>query len=383
MTHTVANSLLLPNRALSEARAERRLSAERLAHLVCMAADSRQPPIRLGTRANVTRHIKRIESGSVRRPGSDYRSLLCVVLGKSEVDLFGETIAEPLTSDQFSVSSHKFVPCFVGHSNAVKLIRHYGLVVDPQQRSPRRFFGPLPLPHGACHLYVYSFGVALFQLDEFVRLPSIAGLARWRLRSYTAVLQWVTERLSDALGDSVAASYVLSLYRLEDGIWGSSELGTAMRLLCMPRVLLGEAPAEDAQNAEQVEAALFRNGFGHPDITEFGVMGLSMGCASWSGVSYYPIAPARALPMNELVEVELLVQALWCYCNHIIEQDQQGHVPAIPAEYGFRFLRGSASLCSTARPQESAQHRSMREAILATSDLGAKLRDALAILRDA
>ena len=383
MTQAVSNSALHCNRALSMARVERGLSVDRLAHLVCSAAESRTPPIRLASRDNVSRHIKRIEAGTVRNPGCEYRSLLSEVLAKSEVELFGElALVESPAGDSFALASHKFVPCFVGTRNVSTLVEQFGLRPDAGHDDLQRYTGVVQHPTGECQLYVYPFGVALFHLVEPVALPSISELARWRQRSYRDVLRWASDQLTDALGDSSAASYVLSVYLLRDGIWGPAELQTAMRLLAMPRVLLGEASADEAQNAEQVEAVLLRNGFSHPDITEFGVMGLSIGCASWSGVSYYPLAPERALPVDEIVEVELLVQALWCYCHHILEQVEQARDPAIPDKYGFRFLRGLRSRCFTARPQESSQHRSMRAAILTTSDLGEKLKDALEILQD-
>lgn len=382
MTGVPGSRPLLSNRALSQARTERRLSVERLACLVCSAAASRKPPIRLGARENVTRHIKRIESGKVRVPGHDYRSLLCEVLGQSEGELFGEVIRESSPDDMFLLDSHKFFPSFVGCVNARKLIEYYRLRVDEQDSAAQRYSGLVDNTQGTCRIYVYSFGVALYHQVEPLVLPSIAELARWRQRSYLAALQWSADQLSSVIGDSLTASYVLSLYHLRAGKWGASHLQTAMRLLAMPRVLLGEAATEEGRHAEQVEAALLRAGFSHPDIADFGVMGLSIGCATWGGISYHPLAPGRALPVNDLVEVELLVQALWCYCHHILDRVGQGHDPVIPDEHGFRLLRGLRSRCFTTRPQESSQHRSMRAAILAASNLGEKLKDALEILQD-
>jgi hypothetical protein len=45
-------------------------------------------------------------------------------------------------------------------------------------------------------------------------------------------------------------------------------------------------------------------------IVEFGVSGGSIGCASWSGVVYLPIAPARALEPDEFILFEVVVQGL-------------------------------------------------------------------------
>jgi hypothetical protein len=50
--------------------------------------------------------------------------------------------------------------------------------------------------------------------------------------------------------------------------------------------------------------------------------------------------------------------------------------------YGWRFLRSAYFRLTTARPTETAQHRVMREAILATSELPDRLRAAQNALRD-
>jgi len=137
----------------------------------------------------------------------------------------------------------------------------------------------------------------------------------------------------------------------------------------MPRVLLGEAQPGQAPDAEQRETALLRDGFTHPGITSFGVPGTSLGAASWSAVAYHPLDPSRALRQDNVVAVELLVQAAWCYARTICDGVEAGEQLTIPDELGFRFLQAMRSRCFTARPQESSAHRSMREAIVQTSGL--------------
>lgn len=109
---------------------------------------------------------------------------------------------------------------------------------------------------------------------------------------------------------------------------------------------------------------------------------MSIGCASWAGVSYFPLAPSRALRPSDLVECELLVQALWCYCHHVHEQVERGKDPVVPVEFGWRWLRAARSRLTIARPQETAQYASMRAAVLETSELEKHLTTALELLRD-
>ena len=46
-----------------------------------------------------------------------------------------------------------------------------------------------------------------------------------------------------------------------------------------------------------------------------------------------------------------------------------GADPDVPREFGWRFLRGVRSRLVNERPQETSQHRAMREAIIDTSGL--------------
>src|SRR5262249_34313285 len=154
----------------------------------------------------------------------------------------------------------------------------------------------------------------------------------------------------------------------------------------IPRVLLErddhrERPSR--AHAELVEQSLLRDGFDHPEIVDFGMKGISLAFASWSGVVYHPTAPARALTEDELVACELSLQAAWSYCNFIRAEVERGRDPVVPPEYGWRFVRGLRSRLTAERPQETSQHRSMREAVVETSGLSRHLTHAVETLREA
>ena len=203
------------------------------------------------------------------------------------------------------------------------------------------------------------------------------------LASYPREMEWLSDTLTSALQRSAEASYVLSAYWLNDSIWPPAQLESAVRLMSMPRVLLGESGSAPDADAEQCEKALLRDGFTHPDIVSFGVPGTSLGAACWSSVAYHPLVPSRSLSESDLVRVELLVQAVWCYARAICDIVESGFDPALPSEYGVRFLRAMRSRCFTARAQESSAHRSMREAIVQTSGLADQLDAATASILDA
>lgn len=174
-----------------------------------------------------------------------------------------------------------------------------------------------------------------------------------------------------------------SLYWLRSIPWVDRELHTALRLLSTPSVLVDRgAPGGPTGLDESIEKTLLTSGFDHPDVVPFGVRGVSTGYAGWSGVAYAAQAPERALTIDELVSCEVTVQTLWCYSRHIQKLIEDGRDPAVPDRYGWRFLRAAYSRLTAARPQETAQHCLMREAIVKTSGLAERLREAQHALRE-
>lgn len=181
--------------------------------------------------------------------------------------------------------------------------------------------------------------MALFHLVEELTLESVAQLSVWRRVTDEQNMQWACEQLRALGGSEVAGQpYVLSLYWVDRPAWQGRELDTALRLICIPRVLLQRADTIDESclgPAALVERALLQDGFDHPELVDFGMKGISLGYASWSGVVYYAIARDRALRRDELVTCELSVQAAWAYCDHLRQQSRRGTTPSyLPTSAG-------------------------------------------------
>jgi transcriptional regulator with XRE-family HTH domain len=283
--------------------------------------------------------------------------------------------------EQIAVTSHKFVPLFVGPQSIPAIVDAFGLSIG-ESSAGQCWSGPIAHSSGSARLYLFAWGTALAHIAENLELSTIAALARWRVKTYSRDIEWLGQQISAAVGYQTAAAYVFSVYWLDRGIWPAPRLEPAVRLLSMPRVLLGESDPEHAIGAEQYEDALLHAEFDDPGIVGFGVPGTSLGAASWSSVAYHPLVPPRALAPKDIVDVELLTQAIWSYARAICDQIEAGVDPTISPDYGIRFLRGMQSRCFTARPQESSAHRSMREAIVQTSGLADQLDAAMAALRD-
>lgn len=333
----------------------------------------------------IEKAVYRHETGRAVCRDQLYIELYCLVYEATPHELFGNVELTTPATDTFGIRSHKFICAYIGADQAAALMER-GVVEQAEPQCGLECHVSTAVPaDGECCLYVWPFGVAIIHLCEDVRFPNIANLAMWRRRSYLQNLDWASGYLSGLTGGTVQASYVLSLYWLHSPMWSGEQLDTATRIMSTPRVLLerdSEESASSLGHAELVERALFAEGFNHSETIPFGIKGISIGYASWSGVVYCPLAPRRALAEDELVGTELATQAIWAYCQHINGQVEQGKDPETPEVYGWRFLRGVRSRLTNARPQETGQHRSMRAAILDTSGLIAYLSQAVDILRE-
>lgn len=335
--------------------------------------------------AAMEKQIYRLETGRTLHPTPMYAKLYCLTFERTTAELFGNLETEVPAGTTCITRSHKFIPVFVGAEVASALAAggQWDPVDDQWTECWRR---AVEYPAGTCQLYLWPFGVALFHLVEDLTLDSLAHLAVWRRITYEQNMHWAQDQLQTlTTGYAAGQPYVLSLYWVDEPAWQGNDLHTALRLMCIPRVLVPRIDNIDGSclaSAALVERALLENGFEHPELVDFSMKGISLGYASWSGVVYHPIARDRALREDELVACELSVQAAWAYCDHLRQQVERGDDPMVPAEFGWRFLRGIRSRLTTERPQETSQHRSMRDAVVETSGLGRHLAQAVEILRE-
>lgn len=283
-----------------------------------------------------------------------------------------------------TVVSHRFIPLYVGE--AVQATSG-----SPQEPGPGGLghrSSPAAHPTADAQLHLYDCGVVTAHLVQRLQVETLGELAAWRYRTTTADLTWTSDRVRELHPArtppwTTTPSYVLSAYLLESSPWKGTDLDAALQLLTTPSVLVDrQNPQNTVRLGDQVEQQLLRDGFAHPDVIDFGSPAVSLGLAGWSGVAYHPLAPERALPMGALAALERDVQTLWALSTHVLDEIEAGRDPAMPKDFGWRFLRGAYSRLTAARPQETAQHQLMREAILATSQLPDRLRAAQEALRD-
>jgi hypothetical protein len=378
-----------PNRAFIAARKEKGYGRNALAARVREWGRADDPDRDPPSLDSVVKCIGRVERGEVRSPGDFYAPAFAAVLGVPAAELFGtdQPFAVAGTGGGAAVTAHQFVPVFVGAESVRRLAtNHRYKPVNLDWAAG--WTCEVDHPDGTARAYLMEWGVAVVHLSRQLAMPSVAALATWRKRSHTEVLgeNALDGHFAQVVGEDIVGSpeYVLTTFWVDEPMWDQRDLGPAAHLMCVPSVLLDRSLDDEDDllaRAEVAERAHLRSGFTHREVVEFGVPGVAVGCASWSGVVYIPLAPSRALQPDELVSFEVIVQGLWCYSAHVLAA-ADGVERAIPARYGWRFLRSCRSRLTTPTPTETGQVRMMRDAVLTTSRLIERLDQAQAILRD-
>lgn len=335
--------------------------------------------------ASVRRTLLRHESGqsAPRRPDDVYARVYELAYHRRPEELFPQLRPATSTDGTFGVTAHQFVPAYVGDqiqtlNSAFTAQRvkvgwaecSHARVELPDDGEPE---------HGV--LYLFDWGVAILHLTVDLQPSSITELAVWRRDAHRRARQRLTKLLDTSLGKPVVCSYVLSSFWLTKPAWTGEDLQTAMRLLCSPRTLLGTGEL-DLAHAEATEKRLFNEGFAPVDHVDIGTDGISLGWASWAGVAYHPLNARAALTEDDLISCELLVQGLWCLCDEVQRQVQDGQDPALPARFTWRWLRGQRGRITNAAPNEAHQHRLLRAGVLETSELPQKLADTVELLKE-
>jgi hypothetical protein len=239
----------------------------------------------------------------------------------------------------------------------------------------------VPHPHGRCTVHAFPWGTMVFHLVEELAPGSLAEVGLWRSETHRRELAWTPGVVDALVGVRTEAAYVLSAFWMDQPAWSGAQLDAAMRLLCTPSTL-APVNAETLDREIMVEQRFLQEGYDAEHLVNFGVPGTSVGWASWAGVSYFPIAADHALPAAALVEFEMVVQAVWCYCDHLREQVARGLEPIVPVEYGWRWLRTLRARLVGSRARETTQRAKMRSAIMQTSELTEHLDQTLVLLRD-
>jgi len=318
------------------------------------------------------------------RPSRFYVRWIAEAFGRSAAELGLSTPPAPRTlgssrgaNKTLLVRSHKFLPvyCDPAALNAI----------GPTGRPPSSAaWATYEAAAGedcakALTLHPFPFGIVVYHIREEIEFPGVAWLAAWRKATYHHARATIDAVLADVPGAS-PTEYVFSVYDILQHPWAPGRtLRSGVRLASMPSVLLPrserwEVTQPEISRGHDLEARLVSQGFEHPEIREFGISGVSLGCASWSAVAYHALEPDQHLGSDKLVNIEVLTQALWAYCSRV--STDQRPLADYPA-FGLEGLRSHAArLVAPSQPMEGTDECLAREAIVETSRLRTMLDQA-------
>lgn len=380
---------------LIAARRDSNMSVRQAAQRLLTIIEDRNLAITARDLDSIRRTINRHESGGIATISQEWITAYCHAYDRQPHQLLPvrtpslPTLTE-LGATTFTTTGHKFIPAYVGvHIDALTsaLTTRPARIAGVDCRAAEIHLDPgYGVTHGMSGtLYLFPFGVALLHEQQRRDWGSIAELAIWRRATHRTTRQLLAGYLTELLGAPIESNYVLSAWWLHKPGWTGRDLDTAMRLLCQPRAVLGNADigeADDLDYARSIEAGLFTNGFAPPEHVPCGVDGVSIGWASWSGVVYYPIQPRAALNELDLVHLEIGAQALWMLCHEIRRQVIAGEDPTLIAGYDLRWLRGRRLAIASAGETEPQQTRLLRNAVLETSELTRKLTETIDLIKE-
>lgn len=367
---------------LARLRQERQWSRDRLVSQ--FEAIARARGLAIPATDSIKKAVGRHEKGQSKVTDPVYIQLYCEVYGSSPHELFGNIDGSHATARSATTATcHRFTPVYVGPDRGAEVGSLLDATAVDLAEAPGTWKTAVSHPEGHCTLYGLPWGVLVYHLAEKATIDSITEVALRRQEAHRAEPKWATAHLQTVIPEAPTPSYVLSAFWMHEPQWQGRELEIAMRLLCRPRTLLDSGYGNSTpEHALLLEQTLLREGFEDPDQVSFGVHGTSIGYASWSGVSYFPLAAERAVSPERFVELEVVAQGLWAWCEHIRTQVEAGEDPTPPEAHGWRWLRGMMSRMTMPRPQETGQVKAMREAVVRSSGLAEHLSAALDILRD-
>lgn len=314
------------------------------------------------------------------RPSRFYARWIAEAYSRSAVELGLTTRPAPRTlgstrgsNRTLVVRSHTFVPVYCSTPAALEAVTTRPPSAAAYQAAAGRQYA------SSLSAHAFPFGIVVLHIREEIEFPGVAWLAAWRKATYHHVRRAIDSELATISG-AAPTEYVFSMYDILQHPWAPGrQLRSGVRLVSMPSVLLSRSERWDVSQAEisrghELEARLIAQGFEHSEIHEFGISGVSVGCASWSAIAYHALGPEKHVGSDRLVNIEVLTQALWAWCSRVTaDQRPLADYPS----FGVEGLRSyAARLAAPSQPMEGTDECLAREAIVNTSRLRSMLDQA-------
>lgn len=225
------------------------------------------------------------------------------------------------------------------------------------------------LPRLGCHeisdsvqatLHSFPFNVIVLHEKHLLPSSALSDIALWRQEQLERAGVAVVAH-GESLGASITpadhepycfSAFVSPVHPIDDEV---RQLRTN-QLLAMPGILISE-------NREERVESLMTSPIPVTDIFDFSLTGSHFGSATWAAVSI-SLQNGRDTHSitNALVELEVQLQAFWCYASNV---EAGGAIPRKP--HDARFLQRVVGKLNCPWPNEHTAHRRLREALVSTS----------------
>ncbi len=223
--------------------------------------------------------------------------------------------------------------------------------------------GRLGAPLDGRDVVVFPFHVAVLHEIVELEMPSLTDVCVWRQELIHPVADAAARELEQRAGIQPrihdVEPYCLTCFEVVDLPWDGAPRRKALEILALPSEL-GRAGLSSRAAALATEEQFLYRQDRHQDLVNFGGEDWA-GFASWSAVSF-EVSPDDSEFARDVIELEIQLQALWCYCNCA---EALGSLRS--KDYGAVFLRRSARRLSKPNATEHISRRLMREALQKTS----------------
>jgi transcriptional regulator with XRE-family HTH domain len=268
------------------------------------------------------------------------------------------------TESTISIAAHLFFPLFVNNAPLLN------------DSPPSRTFSLLPCS-GAVRdkfrtLYQFPFGVLLLHETHVLNVEHLGEVAMWRTaqinRSRSAAISYA-HSFDSTIISADCEPYCFTTFVVLDHPWSEHKRQQrAVQLLALPSVLLAtnEAPEEYAE-------ALICKTVDLSGLVNFSTPEGHDAYASWSAVAIAEFPKGWSI-IDQIVDLEIQIQALWCYSNNV-----EALGKAFP-QFDIAFLRRAMRKLQQPRSTEHVSIRHMREAIVSTSRIIGTINGAVSAL---
>lgn len=268
--------------------------------------------------------------------------------------------------DGLAVTAHLFFPLFLNEVPP-PMEPHVSGELDFVPR-----LGWTAVHGGLGTLHCFPFGVVVLHEAHDLQGLTLSAIAAWRVeqlaRCGTAVVDHL--RRLEILAEPVDhAPYCFTVFVVREVPWREEHLWARLvHMLAMPRAMLSPDGTYDQEHRAET---LLHSHVPIGDVVDFSLTGSHIGAASWAAVSLLP-DDGETLVAAALIELEIQLQALWCYASNAAERGlcgTPGHEP--------RLLRQALSRLQRPWPTERTGVTRLREALVQTSRVVDVVRSAL------